>query len=77
MLYLVGVPAQTSCENEVKQISGDESKPVDGAPADTRAPSMGAKILCLPLRQPDGLPDECIRACGRKAKLWALFGRSY
>jgi prolyl-tRNA synthetase len=46
---------------------------------DPRAPSMGAKALCVPFEQPD-LPENtlCTRArCGKVAVNYTQFGRSY
>lgn len=44
------------------------------------APSMGAKSLCIPFKQPETLKPgtKCINpACKRNAKFFTLFGRSY
>ena len=44
------------------------------------APSMGAKALCIPFKQPQALPPGtlCVRpACRAPAKSYTLFGRSY
>lgn len=49
-------------------------------PADERAPSAGAKSLAIPFDQkrwgemPAG--QKCL-ACGKDAKRWTMFGRSY
>ena len=65
------------CEDEVKELSKRTSVGDDAA-EDARAPSMGAKSLCIPDEQPADLPVTCIRpGCGEKAKKWVLFGRSY
>ncbi|KAJ2706702.1 hypothetical protein H4S00_007068, partial [Coemansia sp. D1744] len=50
-------------------------------PENEREPSMGAKSLCLPYKQPENPPivpgqTKCIQ-CGEDAKRYALFGRSY
>ena len=50
-------------------------------PEDERAPSMGAKSLCIPFDQPKNPPivageTKCV-ACGSDAKRYCLFGRSY
>ncbi|ORY85728.1 hypothetical protein BCR37DRAFT_344477 [Protomyces lactucae-debilis] len=67
-----------ACEDKIKdrsarQVEGDE-------PEDDRAPSMGAKSLCIPLEQPESeeetLKRKCAQ-CGEQAKCWTLFGRSY
>ena len=44
------------------------------------APSMGAKGLCIPFKQPQELKEgtKCIHpACTNKAKFYTMFGRSY
>lgn len=50
-------------------------------PTDERAPSAGAKSLCIPFDQSKWDPIEpgktkCV-ACGQDAKRWTMFGRSY
>lgn len=53
----------------------------NGVAEDSKAPSAGAKSLCIPHDQeqygpfPDGEAQKCV-ACGQKAKSWTLFGRS-
>lgn len=51
------------------------------AQVDVRAPSMGAKSLCIPAEQPEGGIKEgmkCINPkCGKDAVKWVMFGRSY
>lgn len=50
-------------------------------PQDERAPSAGAKSLCIPFDQskwPAIEPGKTkCTACGKDAKRWTLFGRSY
>jgi len=50
-------------------------------PQDERAPSAGAKSLAIPFDQGhwDPIIPEKTKcpACGRDAKRWTLFGRSY
>ena len=68
------------CEDNIKELSArrDES---DDTPQDEKAPSMGAKSLCIPFEQPEeGIRDgtNCLNPeCGNKAVKWCLFGRSY
>ncbi|KAA8896792.1 hypothetical protein FN846DRAFT_783620 [Sphaerosporella brunnea] len=68
------------CEDEVKENS--KGRVDTEAPEDSRAPSMGAKSLCIPFDQPDGkdkiVPGvtKCVH-CGENAKHYTLFGRSY
>ena len=54
---------------------------VSDEPQDEKAPSMGAKSLCIPFSQPTENPivvgtTKCI-ACDSMAKRYTLFGRSY
>lgn len=72
---------ERKCEEDIKKISAEESKAlVAEAKEDERAPSMGAKSLCIPFTQPEcgvsGLTCVC-KGCTTPAKEWVLFGRSY
>ncbi|KAJ7600519.1 hypothetical protein C8J56DRAFT_999732 [Mycena floridula] len=65
-----------ACEDDIKERSGRASEPQD-----ERAPSAGAKSLCIPFDQSHWDPivpgqTKCV-ACGNDAKRWTLFGRSY
>ncbi|KAL1943826.1 hypothetical protein VTO73DRAFT_3644 [Trametes versicolor] len=65
-----------ACEDDIKTRSANESEPTD-----ERAPSAGAKSLCIPFDQsrwPKIEPGvtKCV-GCGKDAKRWTLFGRSY
>ena len=66
------------CEDEIKE---DSTGNVEGQEVDVRAPSMGAKSLCIPAEQPEeGIQEgqKCVNPkCGREAKKWVMFGRSY
>ncbi|KAJ1958590.1 hypothetical protein GGI12_004692 [Dipsacomyces acuminosporus] len=67
------------CEDQIKERSSRDS--LGDEPEDEKAPSMGAKSLCLPYNQPQDPPiipgeTKCIQ-CGENAKRYALFGRSY
>ena len=65
------------CEDEMKK---DSSGQVEGQEVDVRAPSMGAKSLCIPAEQPEEIKEgtKCVNPkCGKDAKLWVMFGRSY
>ncbi|KAK4162157.1 hypothetical protein QBC43DRAFT_322487 [Cladorrhinum sp. PSN259] len=71
---------EPKCEDEIKdKTKSDEPRELgpDGKPQ----PSMGMKSLCIPFEQPEGLvPGEtkCLNpSCGRNAKSWVMFGRSY
>ncbi|KAJ1959395.1 hypothetical protein H4R35_007649 [Dimargaris xerosporica] len=78
-LLLIPWCEQVACEEQIKERSarvnsGDE-------PEDDKAPSMGAKSLCIPFTQPIEPPlvpgkTLCV-GCGRPAKRYGLFGRSY
>lgn len=62
------------CEDEIKDLSARKD---DDAPEDAKAPSMGAKSLCIPFDQPDGITEEtkCTNPkCSNKAKKWCMFG---
>ncbi|KAM0787825.1 hypothetical protein ACM66B_003879 [Microbotryomycetes sp. NB124-2] len=63
------------CEDEIKNRSAKESAVVQ----DDKAPSAGAKSLCIPHDQKrfgDITGKKCPN-CGKDAKRWTLFGRSY
>lgn len=68
------------CEDEIKELSKRKSQGDDLA-EDARAPSMGAKSLCIPFEQPDGIvagETQCTNPnCSTMAKKWVMFGRSY
>lgn len=72
---------EMACEDQVKKDSAEESKAAQSEDVrdDARAPSMGAKSLCIPLEQPESVEGKtCIcKDCSRPAKHWVLFGRSY
>ena len=76
-IILVPWCEDSECEDAVKERSGRQELAEDEA-QDDRAPSMGAKSLCIPFEQPqegvDGL--KCIQ-CSATATCWGLFGRSY
>ncbi len=66
------------CEDAIKDRSARQVETDE--PIDDRAPSMGAKSLCIPLEQPEPEDEtkkrKCVQ-CGADATCWALFGRSY
>lgn len=71
---------EMSCEDAVKKDSAEESRAAqEDAPEDARAPSMGAKTLCIPFQQPGPVTGlKCIcKDCERDATTWVLFGRSF
>ncbi|EMD34768.1 hypothetical protein CERSUDRAFT_97352 [Gelatoporia subvermispora B] len=67
---------EESCEDDIKERSGRAAEPQD-----ERAPSAGAKSLCIPFDQSRWTPIEPGKtkcpACGKDAKRWTMFGRSY
>ncbi|RHZ82669.1 hypothetical protein Glove_106g55 [Diversispora epigaea] len=78
-LVLVPWCEQEKCEDAIKERSSRSN--VEQEPEDDKAPSMGAKSLCIPFEQPQNPPilegeTTCI-ACDAFAKRYALFGRSY
>ncbi|KAG0273320.1 hypothetical protein BGZ95_010867 [Linnemannia exigua] len=71
---------EVACEEEIKEKSARTGLATEEA-QDDKAPSMGAKSLCIPLEQPQDKPivagETKCASCGKDAKRWALFGRSY
>ncbi|KAJ3097708.1 hypothetical protein HDU97_004592 [Phlyctochytrium planicorne] len=70
---------RVECEKDVKERSGRIAQ--GDNPVDEKAPSMGAKTLCIPFKQPTENPlrpgvTKCF-ACDHKAKSYTLWGRSY
>lgn len=69
-----------ACEEQIKKMS-ERSDSVGDEQQDARAPSMGAKSLCIPFKQVTELKDTntpCLaRGCKHFAEKWTLFGRSY
>jgi len=66
---------QEACEDDIKERSGKSAEP-----ADERAPSAGAKSLAIPFDQKrwgELKPGTKCPACGKEAKRWTMFGRSY
>ncbi|KAF8157026.1 hypothetical protein B0H34DRAFT_657939 [Crassisporium funariophilum] len=65
-----------ACEDDIKERSGRASEPQD-----ERAPSAGAKSLAIPFDQSPYTPivpgETKCPACGKDAKHWTMFGRSY
>ena len=69
------------CEDQIKESSARKAEEETGEAQDARAPSMGAKSLCIPFDQPDGIQagvTPCTNPqCKNKAEKWCLFGREY
>lgn len=70
---------EPTCEDQIKNRSAKEAAELRaGEEQDEKAPSMGAKSLCIPFKQPtDGVEGKKCVNCGKVAKSWTLFGRSY
>jgi prolyl-tRNA synthetase len=71
------------CEHSIKERSASwtaaKAQQDDQGAEDAKAPSMGAKSLCIPFKQPRALSagQQCLGGCGRPAKSFTLFGRTY
>ncbi|KAJ5246478.1 prolyl-tRNA synthetase [Penicillium chermesinum] len=68
------------CEDQIKDMSARKAEEETGQAEDAKAPSMGAKSLCIPFEQPSQLEQgaKCINPkCSRPAEKWTMFGRSY
>ncbi|KAF8920030.1 hypothetical protein CPB85DRAFT_1429496 [Mucidula mucida] len=67
-----------ACEDDIKERSATAKS---NEPQDERAPSAGAKSLAIPFDQSLWTPIEPGKtkcpACGKDAKRWTMFGRSY
>ncbi|KAJ8122984.1 hypothetical protein ONZ43_g956 [Nemania bipapillata] len=79
-VVLIPFCGEPSCEDQIKdKTKSDKHRELgpDGKPQ----PSMGMKSLCIPFDQPSGLVQnetKCLNpGCGRFAKSWVMFGRSY
>ncbi|KAI9865295.1 MAG: hypothetical protein M1824_003449 [Vezdaea acicularis] len=65
------------CEDKVKELSARRQEGEDDNPQDERAPSMGAKSLCIPFEQPAKIAEgkKCmVPGCQKGAESWCLFG---
>lgn len=69
------------CEEQVKEQTKRSAEEQMDVPQDEKAPSMGAKSLCIPFEQPPGIEKgvtKCLNPkCTNTAEAWCLFGRSY
>lgn len=66
----------SECEEAIKDRSAKKAH-ADGSTVDNKAPSMGAKSLCIPFKQPGDCTSKACVGCGGTAKRYTLFGRSY
>lgn len=67
------------CEDGIKELSARKAAG-DDTPEDAKAPSMGAKSLCIPFEQPESITAEtkCTNpSCDNKAEKWCLFGSKF
>ena len=64
------------CEEDIKDSSAkqDDGEEIE---VDEKAPSMGAKSLCIPFDQPELKEGQKCVKCDRKAIQYCMFGRSY
>lgn len=62
------------CEDSIKDRTARQE---EGEEVDEKAPSMGAKSLCIPFEQPELKAGAKCVGCGEAAKFHTLFGRSY
>jgi prolyl-tRNA synthetase len=68
------------CEDQIKDMSARKAAEDSGEAEDAKAPSMGAKSLCIPFEQPSPIEKgtKCLNPqCNRLAEKWCMFGRSY
>ena len=69
------------CEDEIKEMSARKAEEESGEAEDAKAPSMGAKSLCIPFEQPEGIEKGVTKCtnpkCTRTAEKWCLFGRKF
>ncbi|PGH12620.1 proline-tRNA ligase [Helicocarpus griseus UAMH5409] len=67
------------CEDEIKDMSARKVEEETGEAQDAKAPSMGAKSLCIPFEQPEGVEKGLTKCtnpnCDKPAEKWCLFGR--
>eukprot|EP00668_Euglena_longa_P040458 GGOE01053276.1.p1 GENE.GGOE01053276.1~~GGOE01053276.1.p1 ORF type:complete len:672 (-),score=157.60 GGOE01053276.1:188-2203(-) len=72
-MILAPICSDMEVEVQIKKKSAEES----ALQVDDKAPSMGAKCLCIPFDQPPLTPDTKCILSGKPAEFWGLFGRSY
>ncbi|CAH2352471.1 putative proline--tRNA ligase [[Candida] railenensis] len=64
------------CEDDIKDSSAKKDNGEEEE-VDEKAPSMGAKSLCIPYEQPPFKKNQKCVKCDLEAKYWCMFGRSY
>lgn len=69
------------CEDQIKDMSARKHEEDSGEAQDSKAPSMGAKSLCIPFDQPEGIQQGITKCtnpqCNRTAEKWCMFGRKF
>jgi len=71
---------ETKCEDEIKDKSGkkkEEKKDEKKEEEEFEQLTGAAKSLCIPFEQPTLKPDQKCFHCGKPAKHWVMWGRSY
>ncbi|KAG7661118.1 uncharacterized protein J8A68_005355 [[Candida] subhashii] len=66
----------SDCEDDIKDSSAKKDNG-DDEEVDEKAPSMGAKTLCVPFDQPELKEGQKCIKCDRLAAKYCMFGRSY
>ncbi|KAJ9301699.1 hypothetical protein DTO217A2_7536 [Paecilomyces variotii] len=78
-VVLIPFCEEPSCEERIKDLTKSEEQ--EPGPDGQKQPTMGMKSLCIPFEQPDIIvanETKCLNPeCGRFAKSWTMFGRSY
>ncbi|KAJ9395209.1 hypothetical protein DTO282F9_7867 [Paecilomyces variotii] len=78
-IVLIPFCEEPSCEERIKDLTKSEEQ--EPGPDGQKQPTMGMKSLCIPFEQPDIIvanETKCLNPeCGRFAKSWTMFGRSY
>ncbi|KAJ9230945.1 hypothetical protein DTO207G8_8345 [Paecilomyces variotii] len=78
-VVLIPFCEEPSCEERIKDLTKSEEQ--EPGPDGQKQPTMGMKSLCIPFEQPDTIvanETKCLNPeCGRFAKSWTMFGRSY
>jgi len=67
---------ETSCEECIKERSAKETQSLSSDDVETGL-TGAAKSLCIPLEHPELEKDAVCFACGKPAKVFCIFGRSY
>ena len=69
------------CEDEIKELSARKAEEESGEAQDAKAPSMGAKSLCIPFDQGEGIEKGVTKCtnpnCKNLAEAYCLFGREF